>query len=213
MSQTISLATRQTLRDVTTPHSDPSNGQGLEVLKTHYRHLIASAGEDISRDGLLKTPERAAKAWKFLTGGYKQDPVEILRSAVFDEEYSDSVLVKAIEFHSLCEHHLLPFFGRVHVAYVPDGRIVGLSKIPRMIDALARRLQVQERLTKQIAVALESALAPKGIAVWVEASHMCMMMRGVEKQHSSTATSVFRGVYENDQHLRDVFLGGIRETR
>jgi len=213
MPQTIPFTTERSRRPMPPMHNDFSGEAGLELLKTHYRHLIASSGEDISRNGLLKTPERAAKTWKFLTSGYAQDPARILQSALFEEEFSDSVLVKSIEFHSLCEHHLLPFFGKVHVAYVPDGRIVGLSKIPRMVDVLARRLQVQERLTRQIADTIESTLAPKGIAVWVEASHMCMMMRGVEKQHSSTATSVFRGVYETDQRLRDVFLGGIRENR
>lgn len=175
-----------------------------------YRGLIEAAGEDIGRDGLLKTPQRAAKAWDFLTSGYAQDPVEILRSAVFDEEYSSLVLVRDVEFYSLCEHHLLPFFGRAHVAYVPDGRIVGLSKVPRMLDAIARRLQVQERMTKEAADALTSALRPKGVAVWIEASHMCMMMRGVEKQGSTTATSIFTGVFETDERLRQQFLAGIR---
>jgi len=185
----------------------------LEWLKSNYRHLIASTGEDVERDGLLKTPERAAKAWQFLTSGYQTDPVELLRSAVFDEAYGDMVLVKDIEFYSLCEHHLLPFHGKVHVAYVPDGKIVGLSKVPRMIDVYARRLQVQERMTRQIAESIQEALAPKGVAVWIEAEHMCMMMRGVEKQHSATATSTFRGVFEVDRRLQEIFLRGIGGTR
>lgn len=179
---------------------------------TLYRGLIEAAGDDVEREGLLKTPQRAAKAWDFLTSGYEHDPVEILRSAVFDEDYSSLVLVRDIEFYSLCEHHLLPFFGRAHVAYVPDGRIVGLSKVPRMLDVIARRLQVQERMTKDAADALAAALQPKGVAVWIEASHMCMMMRGVEKQGSTTATSVFTGVFETDEHLRQQFLAGIRSA-
>lgn len=191
----------------------PHENSELEWLKSNYRHLIASTGEDVERDGLLKTPERAAKAWKFLTSGYQTDPAELLRSAVFDEEYSDMVLVKDIEFYSLCEHHLLPFHGKVHVAYVPDGKIVGLSKVPRMIDVYARRLQVQERMTRQIAESIQEALSPKGVAVWIEAEHMCMMMRGVEKQHSATATSTFRGVFEDDQRLQENFLRGIGGSR
>jgi GTP cyclohydrolase I len=190
------------------PHRhDEAAAESLPLL---YRGLIEAAGEDVSRDGLLKTPQRAAKAWNFLTSGYEQDPVELLRSAVFEEDYSSLVLVRDVEFYSLCEHHLLPFFGRAHVAYVPDGRIVGLSKVPRMLDAIARRLQVQERMTKETADAITTALQPKGVAVWIEASHMCMMMRGVEKQGSTTATSVFTGVFETDERLRQQFLAGIR---
>lgn len=187
-------------------HDDTAAG----LLPTLYRGLIEAAGEDVARDGLLKTPQRAAKAWNFLTSGYEQDPVELLKSAVFDEAYSSLVLVRDVEFYSLCEHHLLPFFGRAHVAYVPDGRIVGLSKVPRMLDAIARRLQVQERMTQEAANAISAALQPKGVAVWIEASHMCMMMRGVEKQGSTTATSVFTGVFETDERLRQQFLAGIR---
>lgn len=192
------------------PHQHQENDPTCPV--TLYRSLIESAGEDVARQGLLKTPQRAAKAWDFLTSGYEHDPVEILRSAVFEEDYSSLVLVRDIEFYSLCEHHLLPFFGRAHVAYVPDGRIVGLSKVPRMLDVIARRLQVQERMTKDAADALAAALQPKGVAVWIEASHLCMMMRGVEKQGSTTATSVFTGVFETDERLRQQFLAGIRSV-
>ncbi len=189
-------------------HDEPAMGS-LPML---YRGLIEASGEDVARDGLLKTPQRAAKAWNFLTSGYEQDPVEILRSAVFEEEYSSIVLVRDVEFYSLCEHHLLPFFGRAHVAYVPNGRIVGLSKVPRMLDAIARRLQVQERMTKEVVDAITEALHPKGVAVWIEASHMCMMMRGVEKQGSTTATSLVTGVFETDERLRQQFLAGIRSA-
>ncbi len=178
----------------------------IDILKNNYRQLIASTGEDLSRDGLLKTPERAAKAWKALTSGYETDPAMILRSAVFEEDYRDMVMVHDIEFYSLCEHHLLPFFGKAHIAYIPTGRIVGLSKLPRMVDALARRLQVQERLTKQIADLMEETLKPAGVAVLIEASHMCMMMRGVEKQHSATTTSALRGVFLSDPAMRETFL-------
>lgn len=200
----------------------PVNGQGngsgarqqtsLETLQDHYEGLIGESGEDIQREGLLKTPQRAAKAWQFLTSGYDGEPREILESAVFQEDFSSMVLVKDVEFYSLCEHHLLPFFGKAHIAYVPDGRIVGLSKVPRMIDTLARRLQVQERMTKEAAEALTEALRPLGVAVWIEASHMCMMMRGVEKQGSTTATSYFTGVFESDDRLRDQFLAGIGKS-
>lgn len=210
-----SLATITDLR-VPSRHVRPAphrHDEGApESLPMLYRGLIEAAGEDVAREGLLKTPQRAAKAWNFLTSGYESDPVEILRSAVFEEDYSSLVLVRDVEFYSLCEHHLLPFFGRAHVAYVPDGRIVGLSKVPRMLDAIARRLQVQERMTKEAADALTAALQPKGVAVWIEASHMCMMMRGVEKQGSTTATSVFTGVFETDEHLRQQFLSGIRSA-
>lgn len=178
----------------------------IEILKNNYWQLIASTGEDTERDGLQKTPERAAKAWKALTSGYDTDPAAILRSAVFEEDYNDMVMVHDIEFYSLCEHHLLPFFGKAHIAYIPTGKIVGLSKLPRMVDAFARRLQVQERLTKQIADLMEETLDPAGVAVLIEASHMCMMMRGVEKQHSATTTSALRGVFTTDQGMRETFL-------
>ncbi len=215
MASSLNAALTSPLHPLTLRRSGNGNGNGthdhgdLAALQQHYRGLIHEAGEDEARDGLVKTPQRAAKAWKFLTSGYARDPREILASAVFEEDFTSMVLVKDVEFYSLCEHHLLPFYGTAHVAYIPDGRIVGLSKVPRMIDALARRLQVQERLTKEAAEAMTDALQPIGVAVWVEASHMCMMMRGVEKQGSTTATSHFTGVFDSDDRLRDQFLAGI----
>lgn len=165
-------------------------------IKDMYESMLTNLGEDAAREGLLKTPERAAKAMQFLTQGYSMDAEEILRSAIFHEEYSEMVIVKDIEVYSLCEHHLLPFFGKAHVAYIPNGKIVGLSKIPRVIDVFARRLQVQERLTDQILTAINNTLEPQGVAVVIEAAHMCMMMRGVQKQNSFTTTSAFKGQFE-----------------
>jgi len=170
-----------------------------------YTGLLKDVGENPERDGLLKTPERAAKAMQFLTQGYDQDPIAILQGAMFDENHQDMVIVKNIEVYSLCEHHMLPFYGKAHVAYIPNGKIVGLSKIPRIVDVFARRLQVQERLNKNIIDALEQALKPLGVAVVIEASHMCMMMRGVEKQNSTTTTSGFTGQFEQ-QETRSEFL-------
>lgn len=161
-----------------------------------YNTILTDIGEDALREGLLKTPERAAKAMQFLTQGYDMDAKAILRSAMFAEDYSEMVIVKNIELYSLCEHHLLPFFGKAHVAYIPNGHIVGLSKIPRVIDVFARRLQVQERLTDQVLDAIQDTLKPLGAAVVIEASHMCMMMRGVQKQNSVTTTSAFTGAFE-----------------
>lgn len=174
-------------------------------VKNRYRNIITDLGEDISRDGLLKTPERAAKAMQFLTQGYHQDPVKILKSAMFKESYNEMVIVKNIEFYSLCEHHILPFFGNAHIAYIPNGQIVGLSKLPRIVDVFARRLQVQERLTEQILDCINDTLKPQGVAVVIEASHMCMMMRGVQKQNSVTTTSGFRGQFEKNE-TRNEFL-------
>jgi GTP cyclohydrolase I len=174
-------------------------------MEGHYREIIGLIGEDLSRDGLSKTPERAAKALQFLTQGYEMDAEEILRSAMFKEEYSEMVIVKDIELYSLCEHHLLPFFGKAHVAYIPNGYIVGLSKIPRVIDVFARRLQVQERLTGQILHAIHNTLNPLGVAVVIEAAHMCMMMRGVQKQNSLTTTSAFTGEFQRVE-TRNEFL-------
>ena len=164
-------------------------------LKENFESVLELLGEDIDREGLLKTPERAAKAMQFLTQGYQQDAEAVLRSAMFREDYSEMVLVKDIELYSLCEHHILPFFGKAHVAYIPNGQIVGLSKIPRVIDIFARRLQVQERLTDQILKAIHETLKPLGVAVVIEARHMCMMMRGVQKQNSVTTTSAFTGEF------------------
>lgn len=176
----------------------------LSLEKT-YTKILNKVGEDIAREGLTKTPERAAKAMQFLTQGYDQDAEQILRSAMFKEEYSEMVIVKDIEVYSLCEHHILPFFGKAHVAYIPNGYIVGLSKIPRVIDVFARRLQVQERLTHQVLHCIQDTLKPLGAAVVIEARHMCMMMRGVQKQNSVTTTSAFTGEFEKVQ-TRNEFL-------
>jgi len=176
-----------------------------EHLSSLYTGILTDVGEDPVREGLVKTPERAAKAMQFLTQGYQQDAEAILRSAMFQEDYSEMVIVKNIELYSMCEHHMLPFFGKAHVAYIPNGRIVGLSKIPRVIDVFARRLQVQERLTDQILHAIENTLKPEGAAVVIEAAHMCMMMRGVQKQNSFTTTSAFTGAFERVQ-TRNEFL-------
>ncbi len=180
----------------------------LEVtddIKSKYQDIIADLGEDINREGILKTPERAAKAMQFLTQGYQQDAEQILKSAMFKEDYDEMVIVKDIEVYSLCEHHILPFFGKAHIAYIPNGYIVGLSKLPRVVDVFARRLQVQERLTHDILECVNNTLKPKGVAVVIEASHMCMMMRGVQKQNSVTTTSGFRGQFEKNE-TRSEFL-------
>ncbi|MBI1225677.1 MAG: GTP cyclohydrolase I FolE [Bacteroidetes bacterium] len=176
-----------------------------EKLTENYKNIIDELGEDSYREGLIKTPERAAKAMQFLTSGYEMDAEEILRSAMFKEEYGEMVLVKDIEIYSLCEHHMLPFLGKAHIAYIPNGYIVGLSKIPRVVDVFARRLQVQERLTLDILNAINNTLKPQGVAVVIEAMHMCMMMRGVQKQNSVTTTSAFRGQFEK-QETRTEFL-------
>lgn len=176
-----------------------------DKLVENYSNIITELGEDVTREGMKKTPERASKAMQFLTSGYCQDPAEILRSAMFAEDYNDMVIVKDIELYSLCEHHILPFFGKAHIAYIPNGHIVGLSKIPRIVDVFARRLQVQERLTHDILECINNTLKPKGVAVVIEASHMCMMMRGVQKQKSVTTTSGFRGQFEKIE-TRSEFL-------
>ncbi|HYG67311.1 MAG TPA: GTP cyclohydrolase I FolE [Anaeromyxobacteraceae bacterium] len=175
-------------------------------LAEHYRDVLRLLGEDPAREGLAKTPERVGKALQFLTHGYGLDPEAILRSAVFEEDYSEMIVVKDIEVYSLCEHHMLPFFGKAHVAYIPNGKIVGLSKIPRVVDVFARRLQVQERLTIQIRDAIQHVLEPQGVAVVVEAQHLCMMMRGAEKQNSWTTTSAMSGEFLNNIHTRAEFL-------
>jgi GTP cyclohydrolase I len=176
-----------------------------EELKNNYKDILELLGEDKSRNGLLKTPERAAKAMKFLTEGYEKDPKQILQSAMFEETYNEMVIVKDIELYSLCEHHMLPFFGKAHIAYIPNGHIVGLSKLPRVVDVFSRRLQVQERLTEQILDCINNTLRPEGVAVVIEASHMCMMMRGVQKQNSTTTTSGFRGTFKETE-TRNEFL-------
>ena len=176
-----------------------------DKLSDNYRAIIEAVGEDPSREGLLKTPTRAGKAMQFLTQGYQQDAESILRGAMFAEDYSEMVIVKDIEFYSLCEHHLLPFFGKAHIAYIPEGYIVGLSKLPRVVDVFARRLQVQERMTDQILQAVQTTLNPMGVAVVIEARHMCMMMRGVQKQASVTTTSAFTGAFKAER-TRNEFL-------
>lgn len=181
------------------------NIQVTDDVKDRYKKIIEDLGENASRDGLLKTPERAAKAMQFLTQGYHQDPVEVLKSAMFKESYNEMVIVKDIELYSLCEHHILPFFGKAHIAYIPNGQIVGLSKLARIVDIFARRLQVQERLTEQVLDCINDTLKPQGVAVVIEASHMCMMMRGVQKQNSITTTSGFRGQFEKIE-TRNEFL-------
>ena len=168
--------------------------------------LLQGVGEDPGREGLLLTPERVAKSLRFLTKGYHQDPEQLLKKAVFTESYDEMVLVKDIDIYSMCEHHMLPFFGKAHVAYIPDGKIVGLSKIPRVVEVFARRLQVQERLTQQIRDAIQNVLAPRGVGVVIEATHMCMVMRGVEKQNSITTTSAMSGEFLNNQSTRSEFL-------
>ena len=173
---------------------------------TLVQEQLALIGEDPAREGLLKTPERVAKSMQFLTRGYHVRVEDIVGDAIFREEHKNMVMVRDIELYSLCEHHMLPFFGKAHVAYIPDGRIVGLSKLPRLVDVFARRLQVQERLTEQIAEAIDEVLAPLGVGVVIEAYHLCMMMRGVEKQNSRTITSALRGVFRDDAKTRDEFL-------
>ena len=184
---------------------------GLDGFSTEelYRELLGRYGEDPERDGLIATPARVEKAMSFLTKGYTMDPTQILRGALFDVDYDEMVIVKDVEMYSLCEHHMLPFWGRVHVAYIPNGKVIGLSKIPRLIEVFARRLQVQERLTRQIADAIQEAIEPQGVGVVVEARHMCMMMRGVEKQQSTTVTSAMVGCFR-DQPTRHEFLSLVR---
>ncbi len=176
-----------------------------------YREMLVRLGEDPERDGLQQTPERMEKAMQFLTRGHQEDPLKILRGALFDVCYDEMVIVKDIEMFSLCEHHLLPFFGKVHVAYIPKGKVIGLSKIPRLVDVFARRLQVQERLTTQVAKTIEEAIDPVGVGVVVEARHLCMMMRGVEKQHSAAVTSCMLGAFRNEHETREEFLSLIRQ--
>jgi GTP cyclohydrolase I len=177
----------------------------IEELKENFTNVISLLGENTEREGLVKTPERAAKAMKFLTSGYSMNPKEILEGAMFKEDYKEMVIIKDIELYSLCEHHMLPFFGKAHIAYIPNGHIVGLSKIPRVVDVFARRLQVQERLTEQILDCINDTLKPQGVAVVIETSHMCMMMRGVQKQNSTTTTSGFRGAFK-ESNTRNEFL-------
>ena len=179
-------------------------------LAKNIKSILYEIGENPEREGLIKTPERVSKSMGFLTNGYKENPSKILTAAMFAENYSQMVLVKDIEIYSLCEHHMLPFFGKAHIAYVPNGHIVGLSKIPRVVDVFSRRLQVQERLTDEIKDCLQDTLQPKGVAVVIEAQHLCMQMRGVEKQHSSTTTSAFSGIFLKDDKTRSEFMNLIK---
>src|ERR1700755_2244852 len=175
-----------------------------------YRELLVRIGEDPTRDGLMRTPERMEKSMQFLTRGYAMNVTDVLHEALFDVDYDEMVIVKDVEFYSMCEHHLLPFFGKAHVAYVPNGKVIGLSKIPRLVDVFARRLQVQERLTRQIADAITEAINPQGVGVVIEARHLCMMMRGVEKQNSSTVTSAMVGVFQYQNNTRAEFLSLVK---
>ena len=178
----------------------------LDRIEELISELLIQIGEDPTREGILRTPSRVAKAWKFLAKGYQQNLDEIINNAVFTEDYDEMVTIKDIDFFSLCEHHLLPFFGKAHVAYIPDGKIIGLSKVPRIVDMFSRRLQVQERMTHEIADTLNSVLSPKGVAVVVEGEHMCMQMRGVEKQNSYATTSSMTGLFRQDSRTREEFL-------
>ena len=178
----------------------------LEVVEMNIKTLLEEIGEDLDREGLKKTPHRVAKAYEFLTQGYHKNIKDVLNGAIFNEKYDEMVIVKDIDFYSLCEHHLLPFFGKVHIAYIPGGKIVGLSKIPRIVDVFARRLQVQERMTQQIADTIEEYLSPIGVGVVAEGYHMCMMMRGVQKQNSITTTSAMHGIFNSDARTRSEFL-------
>lgn len=184
------------------------NEQFINAVKTMITHV----GEDVTREGLLKTPERVLKAYEFIYGGYKEDPQAILNSAMFESSNDEMVLIKDIEFYSTCEHHLLPIIGRAHVAYIPDGKVVGLSKIPRVVDVFARRMQIQEQLTEQIADALMQSISPKGVAVVIQARHMCMEMRGVEKISSTTTSSALRGLFKRDEKTRLEFFSLINSS-
>lgn len=182
---------------------DRYNLKLIDNIASKYKNILTAIGENTERDGLLKTPERVAKAIQYLTHGYDLNPEEILRSAMFEEDYKQMVIVKDIEVYSMCEHHLLPFFGKAHVSYIPNGHIVGLSKIPRVVDAFARRLQVQERLTTEIRDCIENTLKPLGVAVVIECSHLCMQMRGIQKQNSVTTTSAFTGEFLKNTTRRE----------
>ena len=188
---------------------DRYDERATSQISKQVHRILDEIGEDPDREGLVKTPERVAKAYQFLTHGYRMDPYAILKSALFEEDYSEMILVKDIEVYSLCEHHMLPFYGKAHVAYIPDGKIVGLSKIPRVVDVFARRLQVQERLTLQVRDAIQNVIEPLGVAVVIEAQHLCMMMRGAEKQNSVTTTSAMSGEFHREA-TRSEFMRLIR---
>lgn len=193
--------------------AEPLRGPDMAELRDSTRHILAALGEDPDREGLADTPRRVAESLAYLTDGYGVDPRAVVRNALYDHEGEDLVAVRAIPFYSLCEHHLLPFFGKVHVAYIPNGKVVGLSKIPRLVDIFSRRLQVQERLTVQIAETLQKAIQPQGVGVVIEARHLCVMMRGVEKQHSSAVTSHMLGSFRTSQNTREEFLSLIRNGK
>jgi GTP cyclohydrolase I len=193
--------------------ADPADIGESDPIEPLVRGVLKELGEDPDRDGLSRTPLRVARSLRFLTEGYGQDPVEILNNALFDVSYDEMVLVKDIDFYSLCEHHLLPFFGRVHVAYVPNGKVVGLSKLPRLVRMLARRLQVQERLTMQVAETIDQVLHPRGVAVVAESIHLCMMMRGVEQQNAFAITSSLKGIFQSDPKTRSEFMELIRHRK
>ncbi|MBU1100055.1 MAG: GTP cyclohydrolase I FolE [Bacteroidetes bacterium] len=184
-----------------------------DKIEEKVKDILNLIGENPERQGLKRTPERVAKAYEFLTQGYHQNVEEILKKAIFDEKYDEMVIVKDIDFYSMCEHHMLPFFGKVHVAYIPDGKVVGLSKLPRIVDVFARRLQIQERMTQEIADTIDKYLQPRGVAVVVEAYHMCMMMRGVQKQNSYSTTSAVHGIFKSDDRTRSEFMALISHKR
>lgn len=213
------MSTKPMLEDLTAGNGNGHNAHqssptlAKASLQEIYAEVLTRIGEDPTRDGLLATPERVEKSMHFLTRGYTQSIEEVLHEALFDVDYDEMVIVKDIEFYSMCEHHMLPFFGRAHIAYVPHGKVVGLSKIPRIVDVFSRRLQVQERLTQQIAEAIDHAIHPQGVGVVLEAQHLCMMMRGVEKQSSSTVTSSMLGVFKSQLQTRNEFLSLVRPQR
>ncbi len=184
-----------------------------EKVQKSVKTILEEIGENPSREGLIKTPERVAKAYEYLTSGYRKNIDEVINGAIFKEKYDEMIIVKDIEFYSMCEHHMLPFYGKIHIAYIPNGKVVGLSKIPRIVDVFARRLQIQERMTQEIADTINEYLAPQGVGVVAEAYHMCMMMRGVEKQQSYTITSAMYGVFKTDQRTREEFLELISHKR
>ena len=196
----------------TTPDSLEEVTLASLTTENLYRELLTRIGEDPTRDGLIDTPKRMERSMAFLTRGYAMSVEEVLHKALFDVDYDEMVIVKDIEFFSMCEHHLLPFFGKAHIAYVPNGKVIGLSKIPRLVDMFARRLQVQERLTRQIGDAIEETIQPQGVAVILEAQHLCMMMRGVEKQHSQTTTSAMLGVFKTQLQTRNEFLSLVKRA-
>jgi GTP cyclohydrolase I len=199
-----------TMPEIVVADEPPVNGA---LVQSAVNSILQGIGEDPNRQGLLKTPDRVARMYSELTAGYYTDPVKLINGAIFDVDYNEMVLVKDIEFHSLCEHHMLPFYGRAHVAYIPDGKVIGLSKIPRIVEMFARRLQVQERMTTEIANFLDGRLNPQGVAVVVEGAHMCAMMRGVKKSQVNMTTNVFLGAYKDDPQLRSEFLSHLANSR